>query len=230
VKPAAAATNLKGASMNRLAIAAALATAAFSSSNAFAAETISVVSGTRGVTIASNGPVAQTFVATDSLLTNFGFQFGSSINNAFTGSVTFSLLAGSGTTGAVLASQTVSLANLTFRGGNTWYDVFTGTANLVTGQTYTALLSNASSNVSLTYGPNSGQTVDAYTRGFLIKNNTLDQACLNNGYCDANFRFTTAAAAAAVPETATWGMMIAGFGLTGASLRVRRRSVKIAAA
>ena len=39
-----------------------------------------------------------------------------------------------------------------------------------------------------------------------------------------NVRFTTAA----VPEPATWGMMIAGFGLMGASLRYRRRSVKVA--
>lgn len=35
------------------------------------------------------------------------------------------------------------------------------------------------------------------------------------------------AAAGAVPETATWGMMIAGFGMMGASLRTRRRSAKV---
>ena len=34
--------------------------------------------------------------------------------------------------------------------------------------------------------------------------------------------------AGAVPETATWGMMIAGFGMMGASLRYRRRSSKVA--
>jgi hypothetical protein len=33
---------------------------------------------------------------------------------------------------------------------------------------------------------------------------------------------------AAVPETATWGMMIAGFGIMGAGLRSRRRSTKVA--
>ena len=33
--------------------------------------------------------------------------------------------------------------------------------------------------------------------------------------------------AGAVPETATWGMMIAGFGMTGAALRTRRRSTKV---
>ena len=33
--------------------------------------------------------------------------------------------------------------------------------------------------------------------------------------------------AGAVPETATWGMMIAGFGMMGAALRTRRRSTKV---
>jgi hypothetical protein len=33
--------------------------------------------------------------------------------------------------------------------------------------------------------------------------------------------------ASAVPETATWGMMIAGFGMIGAAMRARRRSTKI---
>jgi hypothetical protein len=33
--------------------------------------------------------------------------------------------------------------------------------------------------------------------------------------------------ASAVPETATWGMMIAGFGMMGAALRTRRHSTKV---
>ena len=33
--------------------------------------------------------------------------------------------------------------------------------------------------------------------------------------------------AGAVPETATWGMMIAGFGMIGAAMRTRRRSTKV---
>lgn len=39
-----------------------------------------------------------------------------------------------------------------------------------------------------------------------------------------DFRLGTVAA---VPETATWGMMIAGFGMMGAALRTRRRSAKV---
>lgn len=38
---------------------------------------------------------------------------------------------------------------------------------------------------------------------------------------------TVAAATSAVPETATWGMMIAGFGMMGAAMRTRRRSTKV---
>lgn len=37
----------------------------------------------------------------------------------------------------------------------------------------------------------------------------------------------TAAAAGAVPETATWGMMIAGFGMMGAAMRTRRRRTTV---
>jgi hypothetical protein len=37
----------------------------------------------------------------------------------------------------------------------------------------------------------------------------------------------TPAAAGAVPETATWGMMLAGFGMIGSGLRSRRRSTKV---
>ena len=34
-------------------------------------------------------------------------------------------------------------------------------------------------------------------------------------------------ASAPVPEAATWGMMIAGFGMMGAAMRTRRRSTKV---
>ncbi len=209
--------------MKGFAIAASLAAAALGAGTAQAATTVTV-SGTRGVVIASNGPVAQTFVATDSLLTNFGFQFSSS-TAVTTGSVTFSLLAGVATSGTAIATQTVSLAGLAMRTG-AFYDVFTGSAALVVGQTYTALLSAASANVSLNFGPNSNGTVDAYLPGRLIKNNALDQACANNNYCDANFRFT-AAAAAVVPEPATWGMMLLGFAMVGGAIRYRRRGVAL---
>ena len=39
--------------------------------------------------------------------------------------------------------------------------------------------------------------------------------------------FTATPVTAAVPETATWAMMIAGFGMMGVALRTRRRSTKV---
>lgn len=211
--------------MKNIAFVAALALLALWSAPSQAAETITVVSGIRGVTVASNGPVAQTFVATDATLTNFGFQFASSISGQTTGSITFSLLEGAGMGGATLATQTVALSGLIFRpsAATSFVDVFTGRAALRTGQAYTALLSGASANVSLLFGPNSGQTLDAYAPGALIKNNALDIACGSNSYCDANFRFTTAAATTpAVPEPASWALMLVGFGVIGAGLRRQR--------
>lgn len=42
-----------------------------------------------------------------------------------------------------------------------------------------------------------------------------------------NLVLTGTQGAGAVPETATWGMMIAGFGMMGAAMRTRRRSTKV---
>ena len=42
-----------------------------------------------------------------------------------------------------------------------------------------------------------------------------------SGYESPSFQAT------AVPETTTWGMMIAGFGMMGAAMRTRRRSTKV---
>lgn len=46
-----------------------------------------------------------------------------------------------------------------------------------------------------------------------------------------NLRFSAVVAAAnAVPEPASWGLMLAGFGLVGGALRVRRRTATVAVA
>jgi len=47
-------------------------------------------------------------------------------------------------------------------------------------------------------------------------------------YDDLVFAFTNVAAAPGVPEPATWGLMLVGFGMVGAGLRTRRRSVTFA--
>lgn len=45
---------------------------------------------------------------------------------------------------------------------------------------------------------------------------------------EAQARFSFNRAVAAVPEPATWAMMLAGFGMIGAAARVRRRTVAVA--
>jgi hypothetical protein len=50
----------------------------------------------------------------------------------------------------------------------------------------------------------------------------------SNDSTGVNFTVTTEDAAAAVPEPATWGMMLVGFGLVGAGMR-RRQSTAVAA-
>ncbi|WP_425228639.1 PEPxxWA-CTERM sorting domain-containing protein [Sphingomonas sp.] len=52
----------------------------------------------------------------------------------------------------------------------------------------------------------------------------------NVAFSSTQAAFEIDALAAAVPEPATWGLMILGFGLAGAALRVRRRKVAFAAA
>jgi len=53
-----------------------------------------------------------------------------------------------------------------------------------------------------------------------------DNVTLSTVNGSTTYNFETAAAGA-VPETATWGMMIAGFGMMGAAMRMRRRSTKV---
>ena len=77
---------------------------------------------------------------------------------------------------------------------------------------------------------NPGIALDAFTAD--ARTNTVfsfGSATATSGVVGQSFapvtRFTFAAAA--VPETTTWGMMISGFGLMGAALRTRRRSTKV---
>ena len=58
-------------------------------------------------------------------------------------------------------------------------------------------------------------------------NNTLEATVDPTFVSIPKFGSYTFATAGAVPETATWGMMIAGFGMMGAAMRSRRRSTKV---
>ncbi len=63
--------------------------------------------------------------------------------------------------------------------------------------------------------------------GFVAGVNTLTFAALNSGAGPTGVNVVVSGTAAAVPEAATWVMMVAGFGLVGSSLR--RRSGAVAA-
>ena len=61
------------------------------------------------------------------------------------------------------------------------------------------------------------------TMGETIRSVTFTNVPAVDAFETANFNVT----AAAVPEPATWAMMLVGFGMTGAAMRYRRRSAKI---
>ncbi len=111
----------------------------------------------------------------------------------------------------------------------------TGVA-VTAGSTYTATVSATNNRLGLVYGPNvnlsTGQPIagagDAYAGGRLFSTGTQIGGAICQGsasICDANFRFTTAAATPAVPEPATWAMMLVGFGGIGFAMRRRKSKV-----
>lgn len=214
--------------MNRLVLAASLAAASLLAAPAGAATT-SVTSGTRGATIGSLGPIGESFVPTEGLLNSFGFQFAVANPGQSDASLTFSLLQGAGLTGPVLATRSATLSSLSGR-TPTWFDFdLSGTA-VDAGQSYTAVVSATSTRLALIFGPNLSTggvpaSGDAYAPGSLLSTRAIDSYCTTSGACDANFRFTTAAVTAAIPEPATWATLLFGFGAVGAAMRYRRRSV-----
>ncbi|WP_233150815.1 PEPxxWA-CTERM sorting domain-containing protein [Sphingomonas mollis] len=211
--------------IHRLALIASAAIATFAAPAADAATTV-VQGGTRGLQLSVFGPAGQSFVATEQNLLSFGFEF-TSVNPTSNDPITLTLRAGAGLTGAVVATRTLTLPDIVPR-NNVWQDFnFTGTSLTVNG-VYTALLSTTSTKFAVLYGPplpSTGVAPDAYAGGSLISTRAQTGYCLT-GPCDANFRFTTMAAA--VPEPATWAMMLVGFAMVGGTVRYRRRGVRLA--
>ena len=105
------------------------------------------------------------------------------------------------------------------------------TIGVTIGSVYTAVFSSTSSRVGAALGPEyniyTGAVLggDAYSGGqaFLsLANNN----CPTGGasICDFNFRVSgTRDLVAAVPEPATWGMMIFGMGAVGFAMRRRKK-------
>lgn len=187
------------------------------------ATNFSVVAGTtRSLVIASYGPVGESFVATDGLLNSLGFQFSTLNAGSPNADVTLTLRAGDGPDGAVVATRTATLPLIAGR-TPTWFDFDLGSTALTVGASYTALLSTTSNRLAVSYGANAA-AVDAYAGGALIAGRAVTD-CGAGVACDANFRFTATAVSAAVPEAASWAMMLAGFGAIGAAARRGRRTV-----
>lgn len=198
-----------------------------------AAETLEVVSGpvaTRAVTVSAADPIGQSFTAITDTITSIGFQFNTLNSGAANTALTLSLYAGETLTGSALFSQAFVLPDtITSRDTIEWVDVALPDVAVTIGSFYTAVLTATSDRAALVLGPDfvvaSGQFLggDAYAGGRLLTDwPSIYANCkgaANN--CDANFRITGDLAAAAVPEPATWALMLLGFGAVGAALRRR---------
>lgn len=98
---------------------------------------------------------------------------------------------------------------------STYFTIGTGQANVASCNPFTSstcAVSNAN--------PNLGRAIIGSARGANLDELTFAQVV--NGSQDLTFSATIAA----VPEPATWGMMIVGFGIIGTSLR-RKRSTRV---
>lgn len=210
--------------MIRHILAAALASAAFVAAPVQAAE---FVSGTRLATIASVGPVGQSFVAEEGgLLNSFGFQFGLLNGSQPNSEMVLRLLSGTGLTGAEVATSRATVTGPTNR-TPVWFDFGFRDVRLTAGETYTALLSTTSTRLSIAFGPALGSTTDRYADGRLIatvpsSNSFTGCTADATSLCDANFRFTVEPAVAPIPEPATWATMLVG--LFGVGYAARRRT------
>jgi len=207
----------------------AAAVAAGAAASAPAAE---YVSGGRLANVATQGPVGQSFVA-EGALSSFGFQFASLATSAVNASVTFTLRQGSGTAGALVTTRTATVTGAANRAIN-WFDFdLTGlTAGVVAGQTYTALVSTGTANLGFAFGPDVDEdgvptSTAVYANGALVAGRAVAGCGTGNAACDANFRFTNAVAA--VPEPASWALMIGGMALIGGAARRRRARVAFVA-
>ena len=174
----------------------------------------------RGLNIAANGTIGQTFTMIGTSLTSFGFQFQTGLSGTVDGPVTFTLRDGGSLTGTVL-KQVTATPSLAANRSNFWYDFALGGVALTEGNLYTAAVTAATNRLSVIYSPAATGTVDGYANGQLLTGGTAFNPNTNcgKGICDANFRFDSVSTPAAVPEPATWALLMLGFGAVGYTLR-----------
>lgn len=194
---------------------------------------ISVVSGSGArATTLSNGPIGQSFTSIDSALTSVGFQFQLFNTPQPNTPFTLSLLSGSGLSGTQLYSTQFTLPNTIPTSGLNWFDFSLPNIAIKIGNAYTFVLSNSSLRYGVVLGPDinifTGVPLsgDAYAGGQAFGVQSYPN-CPNTpaSQCDLNFRVSGTTATAAVPEPASWALLMVGFGVLGGVLR--RRLVKI---
>jgi hypothetical protein len=208
-------------------------------------EVVSGTNGARATTIPSVGPIGQSFTAFDSVLQSVGFQFELFNTGAANTAFTLSLVSGSTLTGPALYSKTFTVTSLS--SAATWTDIALSDWAVTTGGQYTFILSNTSYRYGIALGPEVDlytgvpKSGDAYTGGTALFTNTAYYGydtstnpatpydfCKVKGICDLNFRITAITPAAAVPEPASWALMIAGLGFVGGAMRRSKARVAFA--
>ena len=103
---------------------------------------------------------------------------------------------------------------LNFAGGGS---IFLSGLAILTGN---PLLNTAPGATPTSYAPNISGRLNIYGNGGSALNSVV--------FGSSQAAFEIDGLAAATPEPATWGMLILGFGMAGAALRVRRRKASIA--
>lgn len=211
------------------------ATASLAAATQASAATLEVTSGSqRSFILSYFGAAGQSFTAVDTNLISFGFQFNALNAGDANLPFTFNLYAGETLTGTSLATRIFTLPTSINTRTPTWFDFdITGTT-VALGQKYTSVLSSSSSRNGVVMGPDiniyTGAELsgDAYTSGRAIFTREVYPNCAQTGNCDLNFRVTGNTPVAAVPEPATWALMMLGFGMVGFSMRRRsKQSVRV---
>lgn len=218
--------------MNRFIASIALLASIATPATAATLQVISGPTGQRAIALEAFGPVGQSFTAFDTTISSIGFQFQALNPTAANTAINLSLRSGSSLTGASLFSTSFTLP-LSINGRtSTWFDVAVPNWLVTTGQTYTLVMANTGGSFrnAVVLGPeidlNTGNPVggDAYAGGTaLFTTQPYQGFCLQRGICDLNFRITATTPQGAIPEPATWAMLVSGFGMAGAALRSAKR-------
>lgn len=214
-----------------LGVVAAAATLSFAVPSVAQSQTLQVQSGTtspRAVSIDAFDPIGQSFTAFTDTITSVGFEFTTLNPQAANETLTFNIYAGEALSGVSLFSTSFLFpASIDVRDERAWFDISVPNLAVVRGQTYSLILNGQSSfRAALLTGPGFNSSTgrffggDVYAGGRLISAVSTYPNCAgaaNN--CDANFRVAGNLLVAAVPEPATWAMLIIGFGMVGGALR-----------